>query len=120
MIRLCDLGPGDENAPPEELDDGPAVVCRACWCGPGERPRALPHWHHCDLCGERCDDESSGGGVHQDSRAKREEDAKALEEAYADAEAFHSRLEREWLEAHPDFDPDEQQDTEQEARERKP
>jgi hypothetical protein len=53
------LGPGDEQAPLDDLDDGPAVVCRACWCGPGERPRALPHWHHCDLCGERCDDEPS-------------------------------------------------------------
>lgn len=52
MTRL-DLGPGDEQAPSTD-DDGPAVVCRECWAGPGERPRAMPTWHSCDVCGSWC------------------------------------------------------------------
>lgn len=67
----------------------------------------------------------SGGGPHRDSRARREAEALALDEAYAEAETWHREREAAWLAEHPDLDLDAEADaahqgSEREARECRP
>jgi len=67
----------------------------------------------------------TGAGPHRDSRAHRERAARALDEAYAEADAWHREREAAWLAAHPDLDLGAEADaahegSEREARERRP